>query len=83
MDLLKDGGADRRARCLGNAPDKQMATSVAMESLGQNTIFLRMALDIRLSLDACVRADKRGAMGVRESSSYRARRMYSDTFSPG
>ena len=55
MEVVRDGGADRLARCLANMPDKQAAALIAIESLG--TSYLERALDMRLSLNACRRAD--------------------------
>ena len=57
MEVLRDRGADRLARCLVNMPDKQAAALIAIDSLGQRTSYLERALDTRLSLDACRRAD--------------------------
>ena len=57
MEVVRDGGADRLARCLANMPDKQAADLIAIESLGQKTSHLERALDTRLSLEACRRAD--------------------------
>ena len=57
MEVVRDGGADRLARCLANMPDKQAAALIAIESLGQRTSYLERALDMRLSLEACRRAD--------------------------
>ena len=44
--VVKDGDADRLARC-----------PIAIESLGQKTSYLERALDTGLSLEACRRAD--------------------------
>ena len=57
MEVVRDGGADRLARCLAHMPDKQAAALIAIESLGQRASYLERALDTRLSLDACRRAD--------------------------
>ena len=57
MKVLKDGGADCLARCLANMSDKQAASLIAAESLGQRTSSLERVLDTRLSLEACRRAD--------------------------
>ena len=40
MEVVRDGGADRLARCLANMPDKQAAALIAIESLGQRTSYL-------------------------------------------
>ena len=40
MEVVKDGGADHLARCLGNMPDKQAAPLIAIEPLEQRTNFL-------------------------------------------
>ena len=55
MEVVRHGGANRLARCLANMPDKQAAALIAIESLG--TSYLERALDMRLSLNACRRAD--------------------------
>ena len=55
--MILVGGADRLARCLANMPDKQAAALIAIESLGQRSSYLERALDTRLSLEACRRAD--------------------------
>ena len=57
MEVVSDGEAERLARCLANMPDKQAATLIAIESLGQRTSYPERALDTRLSLEACRRAD--------------------------
>ena len=57
MVVVRDWGADRRARCLANMPDKQAVTVIAIESLGQRTSYLERALDTKLSLQACRRTD--------------------------
>ena len=57
MEVVRDGGADRLARCLAHMPDKQAAALIAIESLGQRASYLERALDTRLSLEACRRAD--------------------------
>ena len=49
MGVVRDGGADRLARCLANMPDKQAAALIAIESLGQRTSDVESALDTRLS----------------------------------
>ena len=33
MEVVRDGGADRLARCLANIPDKQAAAFIAIKSL--------------------------------------------------
>ena len=33
LEVVRDGGADRLARCLANMPDKQAAALIAIESL--------------------------------------------------
>ena len=55
--VVKDGGADRLARCLANMPDKQAATLIAIESLERRTSYLQRTLDTGLFLEACRRAD--------------------------
>ena len=57
LEVVRDGGAERLARCIGNMPDKQAAALAITESLGQRTSYLESALDTRLSLEACRRAD--------------------------
>ena len=57
MEVVRDRRTDRLARCLANIPDKQVAALIAIESLGQRTSYLERALDTRLSLEACRRAD--------------------------
>ena len=65
MELAKNEGVDRLARCLVNIPDKQAAAAlIAIESLGWRTNCLRRALFTLLSLEACRRADNRGTVGV-------------------
>ena len=49
-EVVRDGGADRLARCLANMPDKQAAPLIAIESLGQRTSYLERAPDTGLSL---------------------------------
>ena len=67
MKVVRDGGADRLARCLANMPEKQAAALIAIEFLGQRTSYLRRTLDTGLSLEACRRADNGGAVSVREN----------------
>ena len=57
MEVVKDGDADRLARCLDNMPDKQAAALIAIESLRQRTSYLERALGPGLSLERCKRAD--------------------------
>ncbi|CAN0409834.1 unnamed protein product, partial [Laminaria digitata] len=57
MEVIGDGGADCLARCLTNMLDKQAAALISVESLGQRTTYLERALDPRLPLEACRRAD--------------------------
>ena len=57
MEIVRDGAADSFVRCLASMPDKQAATLIAIESLGQRTSYLERALDTGLSLEACRRAD--------------------------
>ena len=45
MEVVRDGGADRLARCLANMPDKQAAALIAIDPLGQRTSCLERALD--------------------------------------
>ena len=40
LEVVRDIGADRLARCLANIPDKQAAVLIAIESLGQRTSYL-------------------------------------------
>ena len=40
IEVARDGGADRLARCLASVPDKQAAARIAIESLGQRTRYL-------------------------------------------
>ncbi|CAM9984463.1 unnamed protein product [Laminaria digitata] len=49
MEVVRDRGANRLARCLANIPDKQAAPLIAVESLGQRTSYLARALDPGLS----------------------------------
>ena len=44
MEVVRDEGADRLARCLANMPDKQAAALIAIESLGQRTSYLESCL---------------------------------------
>ena len=57
LEVVRDGGADYLARCLGNMPDKQTSAIIAIASLGQRTSYLERALDTGLSLESCRRAD--------------------------
>ena len=57
MEAVKDGGADRLARCLANMPDKQAVALISIESLGQRTTYPDRARDTSLSLEACRRED--------------------------
>ena len=57
IEVMRDGGADRLARCLASMPDKQAAALIAIESLGQRTSYVERALDTGLSLEACRRAE--------------------------
>ena len=43
MEVVKDGGAGRRSRCLAEIPDKQAAVLIVIESLGQRTSCLERA----------------------------------------
>ena len=63
--VVKDGGADHRARCLANMSDKQGAALIAVESLRQRTSYVERALATGLSLEACRRADN-GAQSAYE-----------------
>ena len=56
-EVVRDGGADHLARCLANLPDKQAASLITVESLGQRMSYLEKARDPGLSLEACKRAD--------------------------
>ena len=56
MEVVRDRGADRLARCLANMPDKQAVALIAIESLGQRTSYLERAQDTGLSLEARRRA---------------------------
>ena len=66
IEVARDGGADRLARCLASVPDKQAAARIAIESLGQRTSYLERALDTGLSLEAFRRADNGAQVGVRK-----------------
>ena len=68
IEAVRDGAADRLARCLASMPDKQAAALIAVESLGQRTSYLERALDTGLSLEACRREDN-GAQWAYENSS--------------
>ena len=57
MEVVRDEGVGRLARCLANMPDKQAAILIGVEYLGKRTSYLERALDPRLSLEACKRAD--------------------------
>ena len=57
VEVVKDGGADRLARCLAKLPEKQASILIAIESLGKRTSSLERALDTGLSLEAWRRAD--------------------------
>ena len=57
LEIARDGGADRLARCLANMPNKQAVALIAIESLGQRTSYLERALETGLSLEACRRTD--------------------------
>ena len=57
LEVVRDGGAGRLARCFAYMPDKQAAALVATESSGQKTSYLERALNTGLSLEACRRAD--------------------------
>ena len=57
LELVRDGGANRHARCLASMPDKQAAALIAIESLGQRTSYLEGALDTGLSIETCGRED--------------------------
>ena len=57
MDVVREEGADRFARCLANMPEKQAATLIVVESLGQRMNYLEKALDPGLSLEASKRSD--------------------------
>ena len=59
MEVVRDGRTDCLARSLANMPNKQASTLIAVESLGQKTIYLERALGTGLSLEACRRADNR------------------------
>ena len=67
-EVVKDGGADRLARCLANMSDKQAAALIANDSQRQRTSYLERALDTGLSIEACRRADN-GAQWAYEKSS--------------
>ena len=56
-EVVRDGGADRLARCLANMSDKQAAALIANDSQRQRTSYLERALDTGLSLEECRRAD--------------------------
>ena len=70
LEAVRDGVADHLSCCLANMPDKQAATLIAIESLGQRTSYLltERALDTGLSIEACRRADN-GAQWAYEKSS--------------
>ena len=63
LTVLRDGGAERLARCLADMPEKQTAALIAIKSLGQRTRYLGRALDTGLSLHA--EGQTTGAMGRR------------------
>ena len=56
-EIVEKGDTDHLARCLTNMPDKLAAALIVIESLGQRTGYLKRALDTKLSLEACKRAD--------------------------
>ena len=59
MEVARNAGAGRHARCLADMPDKQAVALIAIEYLGQRTSYLGRALDTGLSLEAC-RSEKTG-----------------------
>ena len=59
MGVVKDGRADRLARCLANMPGKRAAAFIVIKSLGQRPTYLEKALDTELALEAYRRAVNR------------------------
>ena len=57
IEVVRDGRADRLARCLDIMPDKQVAVLIATALLGQRASYMERALDTGLSLEACRKAD--------------------------
>ena len=68
LKVVRDGGADRLARCLASMPNKQGAALIAIESLAQRTCYLERAMDTGLSLEAYRRVDN-GVQRAYENSS--------------
>ena len=72
MEVVRDGGADRLARCLANMPDKQATALIVITPLRQRTSHLERYLDTRLSLQVPVprsmqKGRQRGAVGARKN----------------
>ena len=57
LKVVRDGGADRLARCLANMLNKQGATLIAIEPLAQRTSYLERTLDTGLSLEVYRKVD--------------------------
>ena len=48
MRVMRDGGAERLARCLADMPNKKAAALIAIEPLAQRTSYIERALDTGL-----------------------------------
>ena len=82
-EVVRDGGADRLARCLANMSDKQAAALIANDSQRQRTSYLERALGTGFSLEACKMADNGTQWAYEESSIYLEQRRHSHFFRRG
>ena len=65
MEVVRDGGADRLARCLANMPDKQAAALIAIEPSGRGQVTWK-GLWTRGCHRNMQKSRQRSALGVRK-----------------